>query len=223
MVVFVCYPCGSIIIPLSGWLADAKFGNYKVFIVGAVLLFISAVMNCLFMILEELVLERDNVLKWVHLCSVSLLSVVGGCACMATALPLGLDQMPGASSANITSYIAWFVCSFFISSLLMEVLSLLKRYCLDEHIKSSFSLVLALFYSLCIGLTLISNFDFLCRTTHGIILYCWYKCWVGSETQCWFSTSMVSSHLILSENCNMFHWISPVLCCGSLVQDESER
>ena len=144
--------------PLSGWLADAKFGNYKVFIVGAVLLFISAVMNCLFMILEELVSERDNVLKWVHLCSVSLLSVVGGCACMATALPLGLDQMPGASSANITSYIAWFVCSFFISSLLMEVLSLLKRYCLDEHIKSSFSLVLALFYSLCIGLILISNF-----------------------------------------------------------------
>ena len=120
--------------PLSGWLADAKFGNYKVFIVGAVLLFISAVMNCLFMILEELVLERDNALKWVHLCSVSLLSVVDGCACMATALPLGLDQMPGASSANITSYIAWFVCSFFISSLLMEVLSLLKRYCLDEHI-----------------------------------------------------------------------------------------
>ena len=40
--------------PLSGWLADAKFGNYKVFRVGAVLLFISTVMNCLFMILEEL-------------------------------------------------------------------------------------------------------------------------------------------------------------------------
>ena len=27
--------------PLSGWLADAKFGNYKVFRAGAVLLFIS--------------------------------------------------------------------------------------------------------------------------------------------------------------------------------------
>ena len=41
--------------PLSGWLADTKFGNYKVFIVGVVLLFISTVMKCLFMILEELV------------------------------------------------------------------------------------------------------------------------------------------------------------------------
>ena len=45
--------------PLSGWLADAKFGNYKVFIVGAVLLFISTVMNCLLLILEELVSGAD--------------------------------------------------------------------------------------------------------------------------------------------------------------------
>ena len=67
------------------------------------------------------------------------------------------------------------------------------------------------------------TFDFLCHTPHDIILYCWYKCWVGSETQCLLSTSMVSSHLLLSENSNMFHWVSSVLCCGSLVQDESER
>ena len=33
--------------PLSGWLADAKFGNYVVFRAGAVLLFISTVINCL--------------------------------------------------------------------------------------------------------------------------------------------------------------------------------
>ena len=47
--------------PLSGWLADAKFGNYKVFRVGAVLLFISTVINCLLLILEELVWENNRV------------------------------------------------------------------------------------------------------------------------------------------------------------------
>ena len=41
--------------PLSAWLADAKCGNYKVFKVSSVLLFISAVMNCLLLILEKLV------------------------------------------------------------------------------------------------------------------------------------------------------------------------
>ena len=40
--------------PLSGWLADAKLGNYKVFRFGVVLLFISTVLNCLLLVLEEL-------------------------------------------------------------------------------------------------------------------------------------------------------------------------
>ena len=54
-------------------------------------------------------------------------------------------------------------------------------------------------------------------------VHCWHKSWFGSKTQCLFYTYAVLSHLILSENDNIFHWISPVLCCGSLVQDESER
>ena len=52
--------------PLSGWLADAKFGNFKVFQVGAVLLFIFTVVNCLLMILKELFWESSNVLEWIH-------------------------------------------------------------------------------------------------------------------------------------------------------------
>ena len=107
-----------------------------------------------------MVWERNDVLKWIHLCSISLLSAVGACACMATALPLGLDQMPDASSSNITSYIAWFVCSFFISNFLAEVLNLLNTYCLDKHIKSSYFLVLAFSITLCMGIVLLSNFFF---------------------------------------------------------------
>ena len=55
-------------IQLSRWLADTKFGNYKVFRVGAVLLFISIVMKLVLVHdLKELVWESNNVLKWVHL------------------------------------------------------------------------------------------------------------------------------------------------------------
>ena len=107
--------------PLSGWLADAKFGNYTVFRVGAVLLFISTVLKCLFMILEALVLVWDNnILKWILAYLGWSLFAVGFCAFSVTALPLGLDQMPDASSSSITSYIAWFVCSVFIGNFLMR-------------------------------------------------------------------------------------------------------
>ena len=142
--------------PLSGWLADAKFGNYKVFRAGAVLLFISTVINCLFLILEALVLKKNYVpvLRWTHLYIGGSLFVVGGCACSVTALPLGLDQMPDASSASITSYIAWFVCNIYFGGLLSKVLSLLSLN------KSNFSLIGAILSTLCIGVVLISNFLF---------------------------------------------------------------
>ena len=105
--------------PLLGWLADAKFGNYKVFKVGAILLFISAVMICSFLISE--VWETNHVLKWIHYCLGGNLLVVGGCACLVTALPLGLDQMPDASSSNITSYIAWFVCTLCSGGFVLDI------------------------------------------------------------------------------------------------------
>ena len=146
--------------PLSGWLADAKFGNFKVFRAGAVLLFIASVMNCLLLILEEVLWENNHqVLKWIHLCLVSTLFVVGTCSCLATALPLGLDQMPDASSSSITSYIAWFVWCIFIAFFLGQVLNLLKRFCLHETLyQTDFTIFWAFMLSFCTALVLISNF-----------------------------------------------------------------
>ena len=143
---------GVVSAPLSGWLADAKFGNYKVFRVGAVLLFISTVMNCLLLILEELVWESNKVLKWTYECSVGILFVTGGCACFVTALPLGLDQMPDASSSSITSYIAWFCCTLFFESFLLKVFTTF------DNMDKSIYLVLALITALCLGILLIFNF-----------------------------------------------------------------
>ena len=114
--------------PLSGWLADAKFGNYKLFRVGAVLLFVSTVMNCLLLILEELIWENNCVLKWTHLFFCGGLFVAGVCACFVTALSLGLDQMPDASSSSITSYIAWFVCILFFGMFRRVTFSFVCQY-----------------------------------------------------------------------------------------------
>ena len=152
---------------LSGWLADAKFGNYKVFRAGAVLVFIATVMNCLLLILEEVVWKNNQSLKWIHLCLVSTLNVVGTCACLATALPLGLDQMPDASSSSITSYIAWFVCSIFIGYFLGEIFNIFRTFCSNKSFHQNFSLVWALFLVVCMTIVLISNF--LCKPKWLII------------------------------------------------------
>ena len=146
--------------PLSGWLADAKFGNYKVYRFGAILLFISTVTNCLLLILEALVLESNYVLKWTRLILSGSLLVVGACASLTTALPLGLDQMPDASSSSIASYIAWFVCAFYFGAILDNVINQLIHKCIDEKMKISYYLLCALFSTICTSVVLSSKFLF---------------------------------------------------------------
>ena len=143
--------------PLSGWLADTKFGNYKVFRVSAVLLFIATVINCLLQIVNALVLVNNHVLMWIHVCFGGSLFVVSGSACVVTALPLGLDQMPDASSSNITSYIAWFVCIIYIGNFITEGLNILFYKC---EMQSSFTLAQSLFLAICMSIVLTSDFIF---------------------------------------------------------------
>ena len=145
--------------PLSGWLADAKFGNYKIFRVGAVLLFIARVTNCLFLILEKLVWE-SNVLKEIQLFLSVCFLVLGCCACFVTGLPLGLDQMPDASSSKIASYIAWFVWSLFAGGFLGKICEKLKKYCIAEAMHSNYILIWELLLVLCMSIVLATNFVF---------------------------------------------------------------
>ena len=146
--------------PLSGWLADAKLGNYKTFQFGTVLLFVSTVMNCLLLILKVLVWENNYVLNWIHLGLASSLFVVGACACVITALPLGLDQMPDASSSSIASYIAWFVCASYLAYIFSSCVNIFITSCLDEAIKNRYLLLWALFLTICMSVILSSKFLF---------------------------------------------------------------
>ena len=102
--------------PLAGWLADAKFGNYKVFKGGSVLLFLATIVNCTIIILLSVIGDGNRTLNGIML-AVQIISssigLIGIAACLVTALQLGLDQMPDASADNITSFIAWFVFSIF--------------------------------------------------------------------------------------------------------------
>ena len=146
--------------PLSGWLADAKFGNYKVFRFGAVLLFISTVINCLLLILEAIIWGSNHVINWIQFCLASSFCVVGASACIVTALPLGLDQMPDASASNITSYIAWFVGTFFVGKFFGEGMNILVINCVDKTMKLSYYIIWSLVLVVCMSVVLSSNFLF---------------------------------------------------------------
>ena len=100
--------------PIVGWIADARCGNYRVFRVGASLLFLATIICCI-CVLILLNVPPHSIVSCVVSFGISpimyIVGFVGGTACLVTALQLGLDQMPDASSANITSFISWFVFS----------------------------------------------------------------------------------------------------------------
>ena len=144
--------------PLSGWLADAKFGNYRVFMAGAVLLFSSTVLNSLLFIIEALVWESNYILMWIHISSAFTMFVIGSSMCIVTSLPLGLDQMPDASASNITSFIAWFVFNHLIGYFLDKLIRSVKNQCLDKTEPLSFSVVLSFLSTLCMSIVLVTHF-----------------------------------------------------------------
>ena len=90
----------------SGWLVDAKLGNYRVMKYSFVLLFFLCLLSSAFTLV--LGIEYYMYAVSVLYCIGVSLFIVAGVACFVTSLQLGLDQMPDASSSNITSFIAWF-------------------------------------------------------------------------------------------------------------------
>ena len=125
-----------ILAPLTGWLADSKLGNYRVFKLGCFTLFLPTVIASIICIV---ILENTSNHTLSLVISggiVPIMYALGACGLFAsiiTALQLGLDQMPDASSDNITSFIAWFVCSMFASYWISECVYFLPYYCTNRN------------------------------------------------------------------------------------------
>ena len=119
--------------PLAGWLADMKLGNYRVFRTGSILLFLGSVLRCVFVLIWENVVQINRLTFIFSLIVMPItgysLGLIGGLSCLVTALQLGLDQMPDASAANISSFIAWFVCSLFLGFWIAEVFFFIPSLC----------------------------------------------------------------------------------------------
>ena len=96
---------------LCGWLADARFGKYRVFKTGSVVLFSVEVMLCLCSLVFSNKLVPPVVIVVIKRIVLGL-GLIGTTSCIVTSLQFGLDQMPDASADNITSFISLFVCCF---------------------------------------------------------------------------------------------------------------
>ena len=139
-------------LPLSGWLADSRFGNFKVFGAGCVLMFLGSVLLCVHMLLI-LNLNWPVFYTSIVLGPIShLFSFSGSSACFVTVFQLGLDQMPDASSAGITSYILAFLAMLGLGCWLSDSLITMMINCTQYHLSIQ-GLSLLLVICMCVALS----------------------------------------------------------------------
>ncbi len=142
-------------IPIAGWLADVRYGNFKVFKFGALLIFVSTVLTCICLIIKEEGVHPT--VSSIAITAAVLSAYLGFSACAITALQLGLDQMPDASSDNIISFIKWFICSAFFGVWISEIILKSTVSCASDDPVIFFSLYPVLAMSiLCCGIFLLA-------------------------------------------------------------------
>ena len=146
---------------LSGWLADAKLGNYRVMKYSIILMFITSICLSIVTLLPCSVYNVYTVA--VIFCLGESVLITAFVAFVVTALQLGLDQMPDASSSNITSFIAWLVFVLFMSKWISDTLFKGIWFCLrnDTEQFPTFSIQLwSLIPVSCMSVTIVTDYLF---------------------------------------------------------------
>ena len=141
---------------ISGWLTDARWGNYKTAKLGMVLLFIATLLECLTeIILNGLLQMSDSPYYKIIQTITKCLKYAGSATVLVSSIQLGLDQMPYASAANMTSFIAWFAFSLYTGMWINKATSdiLIPTACLDQR----YSTIWYIFPVLCMTIVLCSD------------------------------------------------------------------
>ena len=154
---------GAVSLILSGWLADAKYGNYKVARFGLILQFFGTLSTTFCSLFLDYLEATNEYLAAILLVLTINLFIVGYGCFLVTSLQLGLDQMPDASSPSITSFIAWFFFCVFAGVWISNILYNIQYNCILEiHNlnKNNFIQVWNLHIVLCLSIALMLDFIF---------------------------------------------------------------
>ncbi len=139
----------------SGWLADAKLGNYRVMKYSFVLLFFLCLLSSTFILVPDI--AHYVYVMSVLYCIGGSLFIVAVVAYSITSIQLGLDQMPDASSSNITSFIAWFVFSIY-AGIWIPFVSELPSFLCNSRLPYWVVQLYSLLPPLCMSVVLILDF-----------------------------------------------------------------
>ena len=154
------YACIIIIwgltLPIAGWLADVCLTRYKVMRWSILVMWIASVLVTASSVLSQMpAIERyyhDSANKYITMLLLIVMCLSFG-GYQANAVLFGIDQLQDASTDEITSYITWYVSTYFSSGLVIKFIYI----CLGE----AYNTLLPEFL-VCICLTIMAVLTLLC-------------------------------------------------------------
>ena len=103
----VCSLAWSFTVPLVGWLADVILGRYRMIQWSVWIMWMGTVLSTASSVMAQLVTAYQSIDEYMSLVLL-LIATVGLGSYQANVIQFGLDQLPDASTDEITSFISWF-------------------------------------------------------------------------------------------------------------------
>ena len=106
-------------LPFAGWLADIRFGRYKVICWSIWIMWTAFMLATLNSVIEQFVPGHHNIFKLISE-TLTFILAIGFGGYQANIIQFGLDQLQDASTTEITAFITWYVWTFFCNGALLD-------------------------------------------------------------------------------------------------------
>ena len=116
-------------LPFAGWLADIRFGRYKVICWSMWIMWTASMLITMNSVVAQLVTGYYNIFKLISQILIFILAIGFG-GYQANMIQFGLDQLQDASTTEITAFIRWYVWTTFSG---LAIFSLSTQACLKKY------------------------------------------------------------------------------------------
>ena len=107
--------------PIGGWLADTHIGRYRVVRYSIWIMWIALVLATFSELLAQGNTWYSIHLRYAILYILAVVTAIGFAGFQSNSIQLGITQLSNASTIEITSFITWFVMTFFISGVTIQI------------------------------------------------------------------------------------------------------
>ena len=104
----------SLTLPIAGWLSDIYFGRYKVICFSMCILWIAVMLATMSSVVAQLIDNYKYISSYVY-GTLIITAAIGIGGFQANLILFGIDQLHDASTNEITSFLTWYVWTYFVT------------------------------------------------------------------------------------------------------------